>query len=426
MGGVRGRATDRKMALAREFDELVSQARALPGLGDFLRVPSFGDLARASDAGPVVVVTAGPRRGDAICVSNGTADVVALPALTHDDVEDRVREFLAALGGYRDALQAWYSAAEQANAAPESFPAFEASVLASGRVKDASESADRVLADLLEWLWDALASPVLDQLGMTSEPEPGGAWPRLWWCPAGRLTSLPLHAAGYDRDDGLTVLDRVVSSYTPSLRALAEASRRPPMAGPMAVVTVAEALGAPPLPNVARESAVIRRLLGDDGCTMLPGAAATAGPVLDTLRTSAYAHFSCHGVENQRDPSASGLLLSDGLLSVADIAAASFTGEFAFLSACETAASALALPDEALNLAGALHYTGYRRVVATLWPVYDVVAAEITEAFYEQAVVNGSFVPQRSALALHQAVREARAANRHQPTAWAPFVHVGP
>src|SRR5215475_13206213 len=101
MGGVIGRATDRKMALAREWDELVDQARALPGLSDFLRVPSFGELACAAEAGPVVVLTAGPRRSDAICVSNGAADVVALPALTHDDVENRTREFLAALGGYR-------------------------------------------------------------------------------------------------------------------------------------------------------------------------------------------------------------------------------------------------------------------------------------------------------------------------------------
>jgi hypothetical protein len=426
MGGVSGRATDRKMALAREWDELVDRARALPGLNGFLRVPSFPELARAADAGPVVVVTAGPTRCDAICVHNGVADVVALPALKHDDVEDRTRELLTHLAGYRDALQALGAAAGQAGADPESFPAFEAYVLASGRAKDASERAERVLGDLLEWLWDVLASPILDRVGMTSAPEADDVWPRLWWCPVGRLASLPLHAAGYHRDNGPAVLDRVVSSYTPSLRALAEAGKRPLTAGRMVVITVAEAPGTAPLPNVAREAAAIRGLLGDDGCTVLRGPAATAGPVLAALHSSAYSHFSCHGMENQRDPSESGLQLWDGLLRVADVAAASFTGEFAFLSACETATSALALPDEALNLAGALHYTGYRRVVATLWPVYDDVAAEITEAFYARAVADGAFLPQRSARALHDAVRTARMLNRHRPIAWAPYIHVGP
>jgi len=48
--------------------------------------------------------------------------------------------------------------------------------------------------------------------------------PRLWWCPTGPLTILPLHTAGRHRDhrSGQNVLDRVVSSYTPAPRELLE------------------------------------------------------------------------------------------------------------------------------------------------------------------------------------------------------------
>ena len=52
----------------------------------------------------------------------------------------------------------------------------------------------------------------------------------MWWCPTGPLTILPIHAAGHHADSvsGTTptkqsVLDRVVSSYAPTLSALIRA-----------------------------------------------------------------------------------------------------------------------------------------------------------------------------------------------------------
>ena len=58
---------------------------------------------------------------------------------------------------------------------------------------------------------------------------------------------LPLHGAGYHQArDGRTVLDRVISSYTPTLRALSEAmkprpGRVPQDAGRLLFVGVPEA-----------------------------------------------------------------------------------------------------------------------------------------------------------------------------------------
>src|SRR5437660_1448375 len=62
-------------------------------------------------------------------------------------------------------------------------------------------------------------------------PGPGPAWPRMWWCPTGPLTLLPLHAAGRHDVDGAAVIDRVVSSYTPTVRALREARQPRPDTG---------------------------------------------------------------------------------------------------------------------------------------------------------------------------------------------------
>src|SRR3984957_12976421 len=48
--------------------------------------------------------------------------------------------------------------------------------------------------------------------------------PRIWWCPTGPLTFLPIHAAGlYNTGDpGFKTSDFVTSSYTPTLTTLVE------------------------------------------------------------------------------------------------------------------------------------------------------------------------------------------------------------
>ena len=61
------------------------------------------------------------------------------------------------------------------------------------------------------------------------------------------------------------------------------------------------------------------------------------------------------------------------------------TGELAFLSACDTAAGSVTLPDEAIHLAAAVQAAGYRHVVATLWQIGDDVAPSLTETVYGPA-----------------------------------------
>ena len=83
-----------------------------------------------------------------------------------------------------------------------------------------------MILDILAWIWDTITGPVLAALGHTSTPADGESWPQVWWCPVGLLAYLPLHAAGHHADVAAgqphprTALDRVISSYTTTVRGL--------------------------------------------------------------------------------------------------------------------------------------------------------------------------------------------------------------
>ena len=83
--------------------------------------------------------------------------------------------------------------------------------------------AEKDVCRLVEWLWDLAMSPNLDSLGIYEPGEEGeeAEWPRFCWIPTGFLSHVHLHAAGYHLDKSKrTVLDRVVSSYSPSIKFL--------------------------------------------------------------------------------------------------------------------------------------------------------------------------------------------------------------
>jgi hypothetical protein len=65
---------------------------------------------------------------------------------------------------------------------------------------------------VLEWLWDVIAGP--------ANP------PHIRWIPTGPLCKMSIHAAGHHSEDfSSTVLVRVVSSYSPSLKGLMHTRR---------------------------------------------------------------------------------------------------------------------------------------------------------------------------------------------------------
>jgi CHAT domain len=398
---------DRRMALAREWDDLVGQVRALDGFEDFLRPPRLETLLPAAEGGPVVILNVSRWRCDALIVTTSGVEVVELPDLTQDDVVAQAQAYLDAVGARQGETERG---------------AFRRDV--DVMVPDAVEVA---LDRCLRWMWDGFAAEILEHLGGTTTPT--GDWPRIWWCPTGPLTLLPIHAAGHHRTTGEAVLDRVVSSYTPTLRALVEAradtGRRTSEVERMLFVGMPTTPHRADLPNVQVEAELITRLFGDR-CTPLIGERATRGAVLEALPGHSWVHFACHGEQNLADPSRGGVVVQDGPLTVTDLSAGQYGGEFAYLSGCKTAVGGVNLPDEAITLAAALHYTGYRHVIATLWSVWDQEAAQVATDVYRALAPNGVLHADHAARALHDAVRRLRAERRDRPSVWTPFAHTGP
>jgi hypothetical protein len=380
------------------FDALLTEIRARPGFAGFLLPPRFGQLQVQAAPGPIVIVNAAESRGDALIVTSdpGTpVRTVSLPSLTEQVAYDLANRFRPA-------------------------------------VRDGAE--DQIY-DVLEWLWDGVAAPVMDALALAGPQDTDpGTWPRLWWCPVGGMSFLPLHAAGYHRDaSGRTILDRVISSYTTNIRTLAYARRpRVPASGttrPL-IVALPETPGALDIPGVRSEVLMLRRLLVD--ALVLEGTAATHDAVVDALPAHRVAHFACHGVSDWRDPGRSRLLLYDHdskPLTIAALSALDLSdAEFAYLSACSTTDIGTHLLDEAMHITAAFQLAGYRHVIGSLWAVSDRAASQIASSVYARLSEDGTAPADAAgaALALHLAVRRLRSDYKAGPRLWAPFIHVGP
>ncbi|WP_208630616.1 CHAT domain-containing protein [Amycolatopsis kentuckyensis] len=397
-----GLSTEARHALARRWDELVAEIRGLPGLADFLRVPDLPELLAAAVEGPVVVVNVSSYRSDAIIV---TADdgivVVPLRDLAPGTVLSRAALFIECV--------------EQAYGSH----GVDSAVVAMG-----------MLTETLRWLWDTVAAPVLDRLSLRTVPldEPRT---RLWWCPTGWLSFLPLHAAGRDGpDSGKWVVDRVLPSYTPTLRALLQARRHPTPGGrtvpaPL-VVTLSETPGAEPLPGVDHEAETVLEIF--PGGRHLSDAEATVAAVRRALPAHSWVHFGCHAVSDAHTSSASGLVLHDGRLTTLDVAAERPAHpQLAVLSACSTSRGGFALPDEAVQLASSFQLAGYPHVIGTLWAVADELSTYVIKEFYAALAQNlADGVPITPAAALHGPTRALRDRYAKAPHLWAAYVHTGP
>ncbi|MDO0928907.1 CHAT domain-containing protein [Streptomyces sp. TG1A-8] len=416
---------DGRMVLARRLAGLLEEVRRLPGLGGFQRPLPATDLRRAAALGPVVTVNVTQRRTDALIVTPDEVSPIPL-GFTAGDVRETAYAYVEAVERHQSRL----AALEEADAAAqETFnartcTAYQQAAVALVEAEAVMESA---LTSTLEWLWEAIGRPVLDACGFREPPGEGRPWPRLWWCPTGLLTLLPLHAAGRHGEAGQSSLDRAVMSYTPSLRVLIESRswERSTVPGGMLHVALPETPGQRDLPHVEREEELLTALFGAD-CTTLKGPAADRTSVRRGLAVHRSVHFSCHATSHPLRPASGGALLSDGLLTTGEIAANHRHRDFAFLSACKTALGGLLVPDESMTLSAALHYTGYRHVIGTLWSVRDAVAAEVAEDVYRDLWQDGVFRPDRAAAALHGAVRRLRDASPHEPSHWMSFTHTGP
>lgn len=384
--------------LAQEWDDIVTRIRGIDGLHDFLAAVSYDDLAAETEDGPIIMINTSRYGSAAIVVTPGEPLVVDLPALTRTETVERVNAMLQS----RLAAQTDRSFANL-------------------------RAAHRTLQDVLAWLFDTVAEPILDRLGDVTRPRDDTAPPRVWWCPTGPLTLLPLHAAGrHGNSPRDTVLDRVVSSYLPTLGALHRARADSGRASSKVLLVDQPATpGQAPLPYAAEEARCLTARLHP--ATSLSGPQATADVVLGHLAEHGWAHLCCHGEQDPAEPGRSALHLHDRPLSVAEISRHRFPyGQLAYLSACETSTGGVRLLDEAMHLSGAFQTAGFRHVIATLWTVHDDHSAQLADDVYAQLLASGRLDAVEAARALHRAVLALRERLPHAPLVWAPYVHSGP
>jgi len=431
---------ERRRTAAAAFDRVLTEIRALPGFERFLAARPVAELLPAAAQGPVVLVNVAPLRSDALILTPAGVQVLPLPGVNEDTVAQQATTFLDAVRDLYGRTARPATPTEDTRATPTAVHGGPAANLAlPSELRDDDEippdQGEEKLATVLGWLSDQITTPVLDHLGYTSTPTGGQTWPQMWWCPSGKLALLPLHAAGHHSTSAeLTdaVIDRVVSSTTPTVRTLLHARHAPPPPARPHVLVVAmpHTPGQKDLPGAALEADTLHQLLPGqvDVLGLTDTAPATYDAVRTALPTHPWVHFACHGDSDLANPDKSSLLLTDyrhHRLTVLDLTRARLEAvELAFLSACTTARTGLTLPDEPIHLAAACQLAGYRHVIASLWPIGDADTATLTTDFYTTLTAHDTATD--PAVALHHATRALRSQHRDQPSHWAPYTHTGP
>jgi hypothetical protein len=408
--GCGGQPEDRRL-LARQLDETLAEIRGLDGFATFALPPGTAELYAQAAEGPVVTFNISQYRSDALLLTQDAVTSIALPGLTREAVTERVIAFHRAAGTTTDGS------------------------LNLGARLDAQKE----IGDILEWLWDNAAEPVLHALGY-DDPASGDVAPRVWWAPGGLLSLLPLHAAGrHGSDADASVLDRAVSSYTPTIKALRYARQQaagPGEPGGALIVGVTSVPGSPEadLPDVPEEIARVSYLLPDPvvlASDADPRTLPTRENVFACLSGCSVAHFACHALSDPGDPSGSMLFLPDheaAPLNVASLSPVSHDRlRLVYLSACSTAqVSDARLLDEAIHLTSAFQLAGSRHVIGTLWRIEGEAAIDVAAGFYRELRTEaGTLDTGGAARALHQVVLATRDARPRAPSLWAAYLHAG-
>ena len=394
-----GRERERRRDLEAELTLVVRRIRALPGQASFQLPPSVESLLAEAAHGPVVVVNVSEYRCDALLLTAEGLRHVPLDGLDAEEVE----------------------------AAADAFHTDVVTALDPRAAQDEVDAANERVTATLDLLWREVAAPVLAELRVT-DPDT-----RIWWVPTQALCRLPLHAATamdpqnpHDPQDASgipkSLVDRTVSSYTPTVTALHHARARgaaPDRTEAAVVHADVRRPGLPELPAARREARAAADRLGVEPLDL---AECGREVLISALLTCTHLHMALHAVADQDDPGTSRFLLPDLDLTFAEIAARrGGWGRLAYLSACETTYTPRALADEAIHLTSAFLLVGFSGVIGTLWRVPDAVAETTARAFYD-ALDSARDEP---AVALARTARLVRVHYGDAPAAWSAHHHVG-
>ena len=383
-----------KQKLLDDRKRLITQIRGLSGFDTFLKPPPFDTLRSATSHGTVIIINHCVWRSDILILChNSPPSLIPTPR----DFYTRANKLQDQLLGERK----------------------------KGLESDAYEAA---LRGVLKELYELVGRPVIKRLNELKVPEQS----RVWWCPTSVLCSLPLHAMGPTSDVGPPryFLDLYIPSYTPSLSTLINSHMPNSQAFKMPSVLLVLQPDETMVQALEEMKAVQR---ASSRVTTLIGATATPSVVLERLRDHRFVHIVCHGLLEPGKPFDSSFKLHQGKrLSLIDIVRSQLpNADFAFLAACHTAELTDESPaDEALHLAAAMQYCGFRSVVGTMWAMADTDGQHLAESFYRSVFSGGKqgvCYHERTAEALRDAVVRLRRRKGIGMSLerWVNYVHYG-
>jgi tetratricopeptide (TPR) repeat protein len=358
--------SNRRHEAGEEFDKLVAEIRHQPGFEDFLLPPTENKVKQAAESGPIIVVNTCLVRCDAIVIEPHQIRAVLLPHFRRQDMTRFIKE-----GTLRSSLA-------------------------------------------LEWLWDCIASPILDALGLTKTPD--SDWPHVWWVMTGLLTKFPIHAAGYQAKDSTnTVLDRVVSSYQTSVQSIIRGRKRPIGARLQQALLVGMEMtpGSSYLPNASNEVVAVRQVCESMSIKTVEPKPVKADITAQLLQSEVF-HYAGHAYTDGRNPSESYLCLEANkadcltVSNLLDINLQRKSPFLAYLSACGTGEIQNEdLSDEGIHLITAFQLLGFRHVIGTLWAVMDSLCVQFARLLYQHLRDYGT-TDRAVAEGLHHATRKLR------------------
>ncbi|BCT77107.1 CHAT domain-containing protein [Sinomonas cyclohexanicum] len=287
--------------------------------------------------------------------------------------------------------------------------------------------ARHAIFDCLDWLWDAVASPILDEIAFNADERP-----QVWWSPVGEFALLPLHAAGHHpRKSGqyapknLSAPDRARSSYLPIILAPRSRTPRAPAApGTLLYVSANDASGG--LIHLEEEQEAIRSAVQRIPIGELTEQDATVTAVREAISHCSYLHISAHGSTTAEDSLQVGFQLSDGVFTLRDLARCrADTGMLAVLLTCGSATGDNQFPNEALHVAGAAQQAGFPDVIAATLPVRDASSVPVVHAIYRAIDAAPDSVSEVVPTALDAVVETLRRDPRTSPDplSWVPYAH---
>jgi CHAT domain-containing protein/tetratricopeptide (TPR) repeat protein len=380
---------NRRHILTEQFGTLLKEIRSKESFEDFLEPLRAKKMTEAAASGPVVLINVSHHRCDAFLIRSTGVQSLELPELHISDVREKAKRMKSIR---RSSI---------------------------GSIESLNE-----MFRILQWLWDAVVGPVLDTLGFRETPQ-NEHWPRVFWVPTDQLASFPIHAAGYHlAKDRKTALDRVVSSYSPSVKAFLQTKEQGVKRSDenaQVNVVLASMSTTPDLPNhnlphaKAEVQGLTHLLSPSKSLTVILLPQPLKADVLKALSTCTIFHFAGHGTSSIRNPSQSSLLFSDwktNPLTVEDLMDLNLSEKqplLGYLSACSTGENQSAqLQDESIHLMNACLLAGFRHVVGSLWEVSDRECVDVAKEVYKSILRRGLSDDDAIARGLHAAVRRSR------------------